>query len=38
MDQSGNPLNQPDDKNLQCEITDKVEYFLYSMSVEDDID
>jgi len=38
MDQSGNPLNQPDDKNLQCKVTDKVEYFLYSMSVEDDID
>ena len=38
IDQSGNPLNQPDDKNLQCKVTDKVEYFLYSMSVQDDID
>ena len=38
IDQSGNPLNQPDDNNLQCKVTDKVDYFLYSMSVEDDID
>lgn len=35
MDQSGNSLNQTDDNNLQCKATDKVEYYLYSMSVED---
>lgn len=35
MDQSGNSLNQADDNNLQCKATDKVEYYLYSMSVED---
>ena len=38
MDQSGNSLNQADDNNLQCKVTDKVEYYLYSMSVEDDND
>lgn len=38
MDQSGNPLNQADDSNLQCKVTDKVEYYLYSMSVEDEKD
>ncbi len=36
MDQSGNPSNEPDNNNLQCKVTDKVEYYLYSMSVEDD--
>ena len=36
MDQSGNPSNQADDNNLQCKVTDKVEYYLYSMSVEDE--
>lgn len=38
MDQSNNPLNEPDDNRLQCNVTDKVEYYLYSMSVEDDKD
>ena len=38
MDHSGNVLNQPDESSLQCKVTDKVEYFLYSMSVEDDMD
>lgn len=36
MDQSGNPSNEPDNNNLQCKVTDKVEYYLYSMSVEKD--
>ena len=35
MDQPGNSLNQADDTNLQCKATDKVEYYLYSMSVKD---
>ena len=38
MDQSGNPSNKADDNNLQCKVTDKVEYYLYSMSVEDERD
>ena len=36
MDQSSNTTNKADDDNLQCNMTDKVEYYLYSMSVEDD--
>lgn len=36
MDQSANPPNESGNNNLQCNVTDKVEYYLYSMSVEDD--
>lgn len=36
MDQSAN--SEPDNNDIQCDVTDKVEYYLYSMSVEDDKD
>lgn len=36
MDQSSNTANKTDNDNLQCNVTDKVEYYLYSMSVGDD--
>lgn len=39
MDESGNCSNKPDNNsNIQCDFTDKVEYYLYSMSVDDDKD
>lgn len=37
MGQSGNFLSKPNIANdNQCDFTDKVEYYLYSMSFDDD--
>ncbi|PFX26263.1 uncharacterized protein LOC111329186 [Stylophora pistillata] len=39
MGQSGNFLSKPDKTSgIQCDSTDKVEYYLYSMSLDDDKD